>query len=514
MQLFRKCFKHVIVIHLILFALCKEQFTIGETSERNKQNDHLYLPNHIKQYHIRKYNNEFVSRKRLDLLNNNSDKVSFSIFKDILQCPKHEPSLDKLENFDMLLSNGIVTRQLIEMSLISLEFHCSYEKYNDCNKHLFNPSLISSSKYYLIRIINGTLFYDWPIRKENSEERPQPIHSFIINIILNKVNNIKDCFFFNNDAVPRPHYELSSLPEFFPIPVFIQSTRKYGNGELLWPWNGAYLFEEKNRYQSYIEGNQEAYGPQYLFQNESVRLQQWKTRTSKAVLLGAISELRSSAFFIATAYPDLFTSAWYSTRTLSDIIPLNPLSSEEPIVKSKDDSNNWIINFPKQKNQSFGMLGSLERNYIHDRKVFDKSALKTAQEDHTHKYIVVMIGSHGQATSDRLAALMSYSGAVILLQEHDFESHFSKRLQPWIHYVPLLHSMADLVKKVKWLREHDKLAFQLATNARNFGLSYLRYEDAICYAATAIQSLGEILNGSDVNEPFYPNSLIQPYESK
>jgi hypothetical protein len=38
---------------------------------------------------------------------------------------------------------------------------------------------------------------------------------------------------------------------------------------------------------------------------------------------------------------------------------------------------------------------------------------------------------------------------VVLLQSSSFSYHFSARLQPWVHYVPLASSMADIIDKVR-----------------------------------------------------------------
>ena len=65
-------------------------------------------------------------------------------------------------------------------------------------------------------------------------------------------------------------------------------------------------------------------------------------------------------------------------------------------------------------------------------------------------------------------------------------------------YVPLAHSSADLIEKIEWLRRNDGMAQQLATNARNFGTSYLRVEDYLCYAGAALSLLADLEQGSDV----------------
>ncbi len=111
-------------------------------------------------------------------------------------------------------------------------------------------------------------------------------------------------------------------------------------------------------------------------------------------------------------------------------------------------------------------------------------------------------GHEGHATADRLGLLLAHSGAVILLQESANRYHFSMRLKPWVHYVPVGYNNWDLTEKVEWLVAHDKEAQQIVKNARNFGLSFLRVEDTICYAASALEAVAEIERGSDVLQHF------------
>ena len=58
--------------------------------------------------------------------------------------------------------------------------------------------------------------------------------------------------------------------------------------------------------------------------------------------------------------------------------------------------------------------------------------------------------------------------------------------------MPLAANAADLLDKVIWLKQHQKMARKIAINGRNFGLSQLRYEDYLCYAAALLEALGDI----------------------
>ena len=87
--------------------------------------------------------------------------------------------------------------------------------------------------------------------------------------------------------------------------------------------------------------------------------------------------------------------------------------------------------------------------------------------------------------------------------------HFSARLVPWVHYVPLSFSASDLTEKVEWLQRNDDMAQQLALNARNFGKSYLRMEDHICYLGAALTVVAALERHTDATTPFkYPQTSV------
>jgi hypothetical protein len=61
-----------------------------------------------------------------------------------------------------------------------------------------------------------------------------------------------------------------------------------------------------------------------------------------------------------------------------------------------------------------------------------------------------------------------------------------------------------VASKVGWLQRNDKLAKRIASNARNFGRSYLRLEDHLCYAATQLEFVGKLAEGTDAAQGFSP----------
>jgi hypothetical protein len=89
-----------------------------------------------------------------------------------------------------------------------------------------------------------------------------------------------------------------------------------------------------------------------------------------------------------------------------------------------------------------------------------------------------------------------------------YSQHFSTRLKPWVHYVPLSYSMADAVEKIEWLIKNDDKAQQIAQNAANYGKSYLRMEDYFCYSAASLKLVADMEKASDILEPY--NATLWP----
>jgi len=145
------------------------------------------------------------------------------------------------------------------------------------------------------------------------------------------------------------------------------------------------------------------------------------------------------------------------------------------------------LQFPEQENH-VGDLKSLQKYNL--KKRVNYLPMK-------YKYVIVMAGLENLAQSGRMNHLLAHSGAVILMQTTTFEYHYSARLKPWVHYVPISYNGADVISKIEWLRDHDEMAYQIAKNAKAFGDSYLRLEDYYCYIAAVQESLGNLYKAYD-----------------
>ena len=81
--------------------------------------------------------------------------------------------------------------------------------------------------------------------------------------------------------------------------------------------------------------------------------------------------------------------------------------------------------------------------------------------------MVVPDGMGSLSTSSRLLHVLGHCECVVLLVNSVLQFHFSGKLLPWVHYVPLATSGADLVAKVRYLIENDHIASQIAKNGNN-----------------------------------------------
>eukprot|EP01035_Chromulina_nebulosa_P017303 gene17303-22840_t len=151
---------------------------------------------------------------------------------------------------------------------------------------------------------------------------------------------------------------------------------------------------------------------------------------------------------------DLIDARWHSN--IDAVNPWNPMSTEDTGDPNKkvDPLNHSSVNY---------------------------TTLTLNERLNLTKFLLILLGQDGNASADRLAYILAHSGAVPFLQINEFEYHFSNRLKPWVHYVPVSYNVADVVDKILWLHNHEHAAYRIALNAKAFG---------------------QLFNGSDALIPF------------
>jgi Glycosyl transferase family 90 len=468
---------------------------------RAAQEDYVGIPVHIAHipvYQHRHFGGTPVSRNRLSLLGglaptmNDSNKVTVQQLRQILQCAPDEPDIVGDRGSILLARMVPPTRETTRLLAVWGETLC--DGWAACRKELErwdrqDPALdwggerhdskgIMTSPYQarLLRITNGKLYYDWPFHNKARFAKSgfvDPTKSSLIQLVLEKVSDIWHTppFFFGE--------EVAFLPHSFPFYAF-SSSPTMRNADMPWPWH-AHVVQEV---MYFLSQNGSTQGKNVSI--DDFDQEDWGRRQSKAVFYGSMSQLRHIFFDVAAANPDLFDVGWTGSVNSR---PWNPASTE--VGNEAEFQIDGIKKLTPEERRSRaggtttavvpGFLKSLLATHIDQGVPYSGS--------HKYKYIVVLIGGSDHASADRLAELMMNSGAVILLQKHDFEYHFSSRLKPYVHFVPLTYTAADAPQKIRWLQQNDHLAKTLAKNARNFALSHLRLEDIVCYAASALKTM-------------------------
>ena len=261
---------------------------------------------------------------------------------------------------------------------------------------------------------------------------------------------------------------------------------------MVWPWPQD-LIKETLIYKHLKEHNN--FTDAFLDEFVGLSTHPWESRISKVAFYGNVSPVRQIVFDLGNLHPEYIEARFVAAEAfqypnINNLLPWNPMSQELRPDRAGDLSDSKL-------NKRINYTG-----YVYN---IVKNRLKEGLDSYwlRYKYVVVLVGLNGQATADRLGYLLAHSGAVVLLQDpFEFLYTFSKRLIPWVHFIPVNYMLTDLVEKVQWLRRNDHLARQIVLNARNFGKSYLRIEDHFCYMAQALNEVGKLAHGSDVTKPF------------
>jgi len=550
-------------VSIILLLLCY----FGSSSQYES-----YYPDEIPYYPIRRdSHNNVVTTGRMDslggvpenierLLRTDKDtKVPLTKFKELLQCSPTEPSLDEFTGSMNLIKMMPPTRKTLELMCIWTETRCEpwlkcHEKLADYKKHIskdfgMNRHFDMFQIFRLLRITNGSLYYDWPWDRQRLDD-PNPWitvmkdHYPLIEMMLSKVSDFPDSAFFMGGE--RPY-----LPWNFPFPAF-SNAPSLTYTDMPWPWfesinselqiyqklfpthvNPAIPQQTRTRKLTDTTSNHttSTFDPkihpnhhthhntkhnhsednllltqyetkQYL--DEITHQLSWSQRKPLAAFIGSCDPYRQILFDQSRMAPEqLHTLFWIHPNC--NLKPSNPLSNEKEINSQTLTQYTDVLNTTE--------IEAIARNttaYPAGYVLPLLSIGSTAGGRYNpgeFKYIIVTLGSYARSTSGRLAGLLAHSGAVVLLEKTPFFYHFSARLQPWIHYVPISYSMADIVEKIQWLQAHDEFAQKIVRNAKHFARSYLRLEDYYCYAATSLETIGQIMSKTDVIEPFQPVKL-------
>jgi len=488
----------------------------NDTDDTNDTNNNMiinyydiepFYPKDIPEYNIRKdvYTNENVTRNRLSLIGglikggDKHEKITLKEFQKVLQCPEYEPELIGKRGSLHLYNLINITKSTVENLCAYLQTECS--PWKSCRDEIptlksqpYSKSNFLGSPFQakLYRIINNELYYDWPWGSYYEEIPPASMTSQIIAVLL-RVSDLKDSVFIMGE-------EISFLPFNVPFPAFTNSP-KLSSSEIPFPFYQEVVHEKKLISNGEIHKKKQTDDEEKEQTDDEEKEQtddeKWNLRLSKAVFYGTLTSIRQIFFDIAAKRPDLIDAKWIGGDYAK---PWNPNSMD--LRLESNDSRYYDESLKKEEAE----VGSL-KNLLKSRIPFGETYNVL-----NYKFVVVLTGADGYATADRLAAFLAHSGAVVMIQEHSFAYTFSSYLKPWVHYVPLSYTTADIISKLEFLINNDNIARRIAQNSRNFGISHLRYEDYLCYTASALSAISKVTSKADANIPFNATKVLIPDE--
>ncbi len=426
-------------------------------------------------------------------------KITYERFQELMQCSRDEPGLNQHGSFS-LLAMLQPTRDILEVLCAHAERECDDGDWRKCQKKIpeFKEGhyrkeagfpVGSFRGYTLIRIMNASIYMDWPWGRERIYDPTTrdtiSAHYQLLMMTLDMLqpSAVKDSVFFYGAELPGLHKWNHPFPN-----VAFNPTRLHNM--IPWPWYTEFWYT----YRLYLKLFQDFPHSKEISDemiDKHLFTKKWEDRKDKAALFATYANCRQILFEQQRVYPDLVEMSFGLGG--ENIIPWNPLSPEINRITGFDET------FTKEDAKIAFMQDPI--GYAKPLMAMNDGKRYNSGD---YKYVVVPVAMDGTGSSGRLLWLLSYSGAVVLLQEGIPTYHITSRLVPWVHYVPLSYSGADLAEKVAWLREHDEMARRIAENGRNFGKSYLRLEDYYCYAARLLTSLGEVLKNSTALKPYDP----------
>ncbi|KAL5467022.1 hypothetical protein EMCRGX_G031189 [Ephydatia muelleri] len=106
----------------------------------------------------------------------------------------------------------------------------------------------------------------------------------------------------------------------------------------------------------------------------------------------------------------------------------------------------------------------------------------------------------GTVAAYRLPFLLA-GGSLVFKQDSEYYEHFYHRLSPWKHYIPLQRSLDDLPEKLKWAKEHNDQAKEIALNGAQLVQDHLLPQPIFCYIVTLLTEYAKLQVGRPTRYP-------------
>jgi hypothetical protein len=122
--------------------------------------------------------------------------------------------------------------------------------------------------------------------------------------------------------------------------------------------------------------------------------------------------------------------------------------------------------------------------------LFGESPRGVSEAEHIkYKYLISIDGN--AATGTRVAWIMN-SNSVLLKQESDKIQWYYSALKPYHNYVPVNHSLTDLLDQLNWMKANDDKVQTISSNARSFIQEEMQTENIEIHTLLLLQEYSKL----------------------
>uniref|UniRef100_A0A3P9IC45 Protein O-glucosyltransferase 1 n=1 Tax=Oryzias latipes TaxID=8090 RepID=A0A3P9IC45_ORYLA len=159
------------------------------------------------------------------------------------------------------------------------------------------------------------------------------------------------------------------------------------------------------------------------------------------------------------------------SRTSSERDPLILLSREDPELVDAEYTKNQAW---KSEKDTLGRPPATEIPLV----------------DHCkYKYL---FNFRGVAASFRLKHLF-LCGSLVFHVGEEWQEFFYPQLKPWVHYIPVKQDLSDVRGLLRFVKENDDVAQEIAERGQEFILQHLHMEDVSCYWEQLLTNFSHLL---------------------
>lgn len=88
--------------------------------------------------------------------------------------------------------------------------------------------------------------------------------------------------------------------------------------------------------------------------------------------------------------------------------------------------------------------------------------------------------------AERLRCLL-FTNSAVVIHEAETQEYFTPLLERWVHYIPTDLMFSDLIKNVRWAKEHDDAVQAIVRNQNQFAQRYISESAMRLYWEIAIE---------------------------